>query len=89
MWAASCPLSWCPLVAGGRAFGVDPSFRAVFLAFVRSLALSFGGLLADMPLFSVLRGFLGGFCCWMYVCIACVPCVACGAFVCVRCLAVL
>ena len=49
----------------------------------------FGVLLANMALFRVFRGFLEGFPCWMWVCIACVLCVACGAFVCVRCLAVL
>ena len=43
----------------------------------------FGALLANMPLFRILRAFLAGFPCWMWVCIACVLCVACGAFVCV------
>ena len=39
------------------------------------------GLPANMALFRILRGFLAGFPCWMYVCIARVLCVACGAFV--------
>ena len=38
----------------------------------------------NMPLFAILRGFLEGFPCWMWVCIACVLCVACVAFVCVN-----
>ena len=44
----------------------------------------FGVLSLNMALFRVLRGFLEGFPCWMYVCIACVLCVACVAFVCVN-----
>ena len=32
-----------------------------------------------MPLFRVLRAFLEGFPCWMWVCVVCVPCVACVA----------
>ena len=48
----------------------------------------FGALPLKYAFIRVLRGFLEGFPCWMYVCIACVLCVACGAFVCVRCLAV-
>ena len=43
----------------------------------------FGGLLANMPLFGVLRAILAGFVCLVWVCVALVLCVACGAFVCV------
>lgn len=42
-----------------------------------------------MPLFGVFRAFLVGFRVVVWVCIVWVICVACGAFVCVRCLAVL
>ena len=43
----------------------------------------FGALSLNMALFRILRGFLEGFPCWMWVCIASMLCVACGAFVCV------
>ena len=44
---------------------------------------SLGALLANMALFRVFRGFLEGFSCLVWVCVALVICVACGAFVCV------
>ena len=40
-----------------------------------------GGLLANMPLFGVLRGFLEGFMGFVWVCVGWVLCVACVAFV--------
>ena len=40
-----------------------------------------GALLANMALFRILRGFLAGFGVLVWVCIACVLCVACRAFV--------
>ena len=51
--------------------------------FIRLSCSSLGALLANMALFSVLRGFLAVFICLVCVCIALVLCVACGAFVCV------
>ena len=42
---------------------------------------AFGGLLANMALFRILRGFLEGFVGFVWVCIASVLCVACVAFV--------
>ena len=44
----------------------------------------FGALPLKYAFIRVLRGFLAGFPCWMYVCVARVLCVACGAFVCVN-----
>ena len=43
----------------------------------------FGALYLNMPLFRVLRAFLEGFPCWMWVCVVRALRVACGAFVCV------
>ena len=42
-----------------------------------------GALPLKYAFIRILRAFLAGFPCWMYICIACVLCVACGAFVCV------
>ena len=44
---------------------------------------AFGALLANMALFRVFRAFLAGFGRFVWVYVACVLCVACGAFVCV------
>ena len=41
------------------------------------------GLSLEYAFIRILRGFLEGFPCWMWVCIVRVLCVACGAFVCV------
>ena len=65
------------------------SSGGVFPAFWSLCCFALGALLANMALFRIFRAFLGGFPCWMWVCIASMLCVACGAFVCVRCLAVL
>ena len=65
----------------GRASRLVRSSGGAFPAFWSLSCFGFGGLLADMPLFSFLRGFLAGFRVRMYVCIAGVLCVACGAFV--------
>ena len=77
---------WCPLGAGGAGFcailltlaKMDkiPAFRPLS----RFACL---GLLANMALFRVLRGFLAGFMVVVWVCVNCVLCVDCGAFVCV------
>ena len=42
-----------------------------------------GALRLKHAFIRVLRAFLAGFPCWMWVCITWVLCVACGAFVCV------
>ena len=55
----------------------------VFPAFCPLPCFALGGMLANMALFAILRGFLGGFMCFVWVCMSCVLCVACGAFVCV------
>ena len=44
----------------------------------------FGALSLNMVLFRVLRAFLTGFGRFVWVYVACVLCVACGAFVCVN-----
>ena len=81
----------CPLVAGGQAlcgfrtcqtFGSGPLVVCSLFRPLSCFAPDVLGL--NMPLFAILRGFLAGFPCWMWVCIACVLCVACVAFVCVN-----
>ena len=69
--------------ASGPAGGWLWSSCCVFPPFVRSLALSLGGLSLNMALFRVLRAFLAGFGVVVWVCVVLVLCVACGAFVCV------
>ena len=82
-------LSWRPLVQACRLSGLVLCFRGVSPPFVRFPALPFGGLLANMPLFRILRRFIWVYRLLVWVCSFWVICVACGAFVCVRCLAVL
>ena len=53
------------------------------VAFVRLSRFVLVALLANMALFRILRAFLEGFSCWMYVCITLMLCVDCGVFVCV------
>ena len=65
----------------GPARGGLWSFGRVFPPFVRFPALSFGGLLANMPLFRIFRGFGRGFRVLAWVCLVLVLCVACVAFV--------
>ena len=72
-WLQVCRLSGLVLRPGG----VLPAFCPLY-------CFAFGGLLADMPLFSVLRRFLAWFGVFVWVCIASVLCVACVAFVCVN-----
>ena len=79
----------CPLVAGVRAFGLVLSSGGVFSTFCPLSCFMLVVLLANMALFAILRGFLEGFWGFVWVCSFWVLCVACGAFVCVRCLAVL
>ena len=71
----------CPLVAGGQTFGLVRSSGGALPAFCPLSFSACGGLLADMPLFSVLKGFLEGFGVVVWVCVGWVVCVACGAFV--------
>ena len=61
-----------------------PSFRGVFPAFRSLSCFAFGALLANMPLFRVLRGFSEGFMGFVWVYVVLVLCVACVAFVCVN-----
>ena len=51
-----------------RLSGLVLRFRGVFPAFCPLYCFALGGLLAYMPLFSVLRGFLEGFGVRMYIC---------------------
>ena len=55
----------------------------VFPAFYPLCCFDCGALLANMPLFRVLRAFLAWFVGFVWVCAVLVICVACGAFVCV------
>ena len=50
-------------------------------AFYPLSCLALVALLANMALFRFLRGFLGGFMGFVWVCVGLVVCVACGAFV--------
>ena len=52
-------------------------------AFCLLYCFACGTLHLNMALFRILRGFLEGFICLAWVCVACVLCVACVAFVCV------
>ena len=63
----------------GPAGGWLWSSGRVFRCFCRLSRFVFGGLALNVALFRVLRGFLEGFPCWMYVCIASMLCVACVA----------
>ena len=62
---------WC------RAQGLPVVFCGVFRPFA---AFAFLQYLRNMPLFGVLRAFLWGFSCSVWVCLAWVLCVDCGAF---------
>ena len=65
----------------GPAGGWLLSSGRVFPAFYPLSCYACGASLADMPLFSFLRGFLEGFMGFVWVCVVLVVCVACGAFV--------
>ena len=54
-----------------------PSFRPLYRFALGALALKYAFI-------RILRGFLEGFPCWMWVCVVLVLCVACVAFVCVN-----
>ena len=85
-WSAACLLG-CPLGAGGQgtlAILLASAKMDKIPSFCPLCCFVLGALLANMALLRVLRGFLEGFPCWMYVCIALMLCVACVAFVCVR-----
>ena len=64
---------WCRLSVA------CPPFCRVSCPFCPLYRFALGALPTNMALFRVLRAFLEGFPCWMWVCIACVLCVACGA----------
>lgn len=68
-----------PDVGSGPAVCVPSLFPAFCLLSCFALVV----LLANMPLFGVLRGFLAGFGVRMYICMGWGLCVDCGAFVCV------
>lgn len=57
------------------------SFRAVFPAFCLLSCFAPDALPANMAIFRILRGFLEGFICLVWVCVILVLCVACVAFV--------
>ena len=82
-------VSSCPLVQVCRLFVACPLLWWCVPSFRPLSCFAPDVLGLNMPLFAILRGFLAGFPCWMWVCIASMLCVACGAFVRVRCLAVL
>ena len=84
----SCPLgAYC---AGSLASGPAGRLALVLWSCVPSFCpisrFVFGALPANVALFRVLRAFLESFGAFVWVCLAflaCVLCVACGAFVCV------
>ena len=67
-----------------RLFGLLPSLSWRVPSFCPLSRSSLVALLANMPLFRVLRGFLAGFGAFVWVCVVLVLCVACVAFVCVN-----
>ena len=64
------------LVQGAGASG--GVFRPFLPAFCPLCCFAVGALSLNMALFRVLRAFLEGFPCWMWVCIVRLLCVACG-----------
>ena len=82
MWSACLPFG----VSTGAGFrGAEPA-RVLALVLVWRVPsfcplsrFVFGALYLKYALIRILRGFLEGFPCWMWVCIACVLCVACVA----------
>ena len=75
--------TWAGFRDSGPAGGWLWSSGRVFRPFVRSLALSLGGLSLKYAFIRVLKGFLEGFMGFVWVYVVLVLCVACGAFVCV------
>ena len=78
----------CPLGVGLPASEVVPCFRGVipssgrvFPAFCPLVCFVLGALLANMPLFRILRRFIWVYRLLVWVCSSWVLCVACGAFV--------
>ena len=65
--------------AGGWLWSSGGVFRCLCLL----CCFVLGALPLKYAFIRILRAFLEGFPCWMYVCIARVICVACVAFVCV------
>ena len=80
---------WCPLVQMVGAFGGCPLFWSCAPSFCLLSCFVLGALSLNMALFRVLRAFIWVYRLLVWVCSSWVLCVACGAFVCVRCLAVL
>ena len=86
MWVQSGCGLWLCLPAfivstgtGVPAFGVVLSSGGVFLSFCPLSCSSLGALLANMPLFRVLRAFLARFGVVVWVCVVLVICLACVA----------
>ena len=77
-------LSSCPLVAGVPALWGLSSLWWRVPSFCSSYRFASGAALANVALFRVFRAFLAGFERFVWVYVACVLCVACGAFVCVN-----
>lgn len=72
-----------PTCAGVQSCSLMLCLRGVFPAFCPLSCFALVALLANMPLFRILKGVLAWFRGFVWVCIGCVLCVACGAFVCV------
>ena len=72
---------WCPLGAGGQAFGASGVLRCVFCPFCPLYCLSFGAMPLKYASIRILRAFPEGFGVVVWVCSFWVLCVACVAFV--------
>ena len=86
LWLSLCGgggVHWVQVVGAALAILLALAKMNKIPSFGSLCRFAIGALLANMALFRVFRGILRGFSCWMWVCIACVLCVACGAFVCV------
>ena len=89
MWGAKWVQVWGCLRAFHRvrwwqmvgSWGLSSPLVVCSLPFARSLALPLGASLANMALFRVLRAFLEGFSCSVWVCVVLVLFVACVGFV--------
>ena len=84
MWSLACLLA-CPLVQAFEGAGPAGVLALVLWSCVPSFCPSYCfalvGLLANMALFRVFRGFLARFMGFVWVYVVLVLCVACGAFV--------
>lgn len=81
-WCRWC--RWCRVQGAGASGVLRCVFRPFLPAFCPLCCFAPEVLGLNMALFRILRGFLEGFSCSVWVCLAWVLCVDCGTFVCVN-----